>query len=132
MFFKFLIYQHTTEIAKVTYGTAGQLRSSLINMGPNKAYIIDLPRAKGKSDSSTELLNVLEDLKNGFVISPFYGKDNKLFMDPPHVIICANYIMDYELLSEDRWEIYELKNKEIKNITEKILNKKERIANKEK
>jgi len=107
-FFKHLYCEDPLNVGRLVYGTAGQLRSAAINQGKKKIYIIDLSRTKGRADSEFDLLAIIEELKSGFLSSPMYGKSNTLVMEPPHVIISSNYVMNYEMLSEDRWEVYSL------------------------
>lgn len=72
-FTKYLAFNNPG-IIKVSFGTATQLRSSLITAGPREVYIIDIPRTLGQDDSIDSLLSCLEDLKNGYVVSSMYGK----------------------------------------------------------
>jgi hypothetical protein len=44
------------------------------------------------------------------VFSSMYGKAASLIMEPPHILITSNYLLDYELLSMDRWRVYEIKS----------------------
>jgi len=124
-FFKYLYYNHAEDIGRITYGTASQLRASLINIGRKKIYIIDLARSKSKNDNEIDLLSAIEDLKNGLVTSNMYGAGGTLLMDIPHIIISCNYIFDQSLLSADRWKIYSITNKKLLDITNKI--KKEQL-----
>jgi hypothetical protein len=107
-FFKYLYVNDPINIGRITYGTASQLRSAAINIGKKGLYIIDLARTKGINDKQEDLLSVIEDLKSGFVFSPMYGHSNELIMEPPHIIISANYLLDPGSLSKDRWKIYEV------------------------
>lgn len=107
-FFKYLYFKHPEEIGRISYGTASQLRSSLINIGNKKIYIVDLTRSKSQYDKQEDLLSAIEDLKSGLVISSMYGAGKDLLMNPPHVIISSNYLFKLELLSMDRWKIYEV------------------------
>ena len=116
-FLKWLSFTHPNDIGRLGYGTTGQLRSAVINIGTKKLYIIDLTRAKGKEDREEDLLSVTEDIKSGNVFSSFFGSGKALLMSPPHIVISTNYELKYNLLSEDRWRIYEIKNKKLKNIT---------------
>ena len=109
-FVKWLCYNYPMDIARLSFGTASQLRSAVFNMGKRKCYIIDLPRTKGKGDSIFDLLSVIEDIKNGFVSSSMYGGDRQLMMDPPFVIVFSNSPLPYSSLSEDRWDLYTLSN----------------------
>jgi hypothetical protein len=79
-FFKFLFVNHPSEIGRIGYGTANQLRSSVTNLGVKKLFIIDLTRAKGKEDNLEDLLSITEDVKNGLVINPMFGSGRILIM----------------------------------------------------
>ena len=68
--------------------------------------IYDLHRTRGKSDSLTDILSVIEDIKDGFVTSSMYGGDKQLMMSPPTVIVFSNIRLPYNSLSEDRWDLY--------------------------
>jgi len=114
-FFKFLFYQHPTVIARLTYGSAAQLRSAAVNLGEKKLYIVDLTRAKSVNDKEQDLLSAIEDIKNGFVTSSLYGSGKTLMMEPPHIVVSSNYTLDYTLLSSDRWQVYQItKTKKLK------------------
>lgn len=90
-------------------------------MGQKKLYIIDLARAKSKDDKEQDLLANLEEGKSGLTVGSLYGKNHVLIQEPPHIIVSSNYYLNYDLLSEDRWEVYrltkrnKLKKKNIKN-----------------
>jgi len=124
-FFKWLFYNHSDTIARLGYGSASQLRSGAVNLGKKKLYIIDLARAKSKEDRQQDLLSVLEDLKSGLVTNAMYGSGKTLIMEPPHIIVSSNYILEYNLLSEDRWQVYEiLPSNKLKSINPKTVHKK--------
>lgn len=114
---KFWFYNYPDEIARIGYGSASQLRSGAVNIGKKKLYIVDLTRSKAYNDKEEDLLSALEDIKNGFLTNSMYGSGRTLVMEPPHVIVSSNYPMPYELLSEDRWEIYEINSR--KRLVEK-------------
>ena len=125
IFVKFLYTKHPDIITKVSFGTASQLRSSLINMGNSKRiYFIDIPRSKEKYSSDSDLLNAIEDLKNGFISSPMYGKDSSLLIEPPHIVIISNYLFEDTGLSKDRWVIREIKDKKFTDITVEVMKRK--------
>ena len=121
---KFKFFKNPKDIGKLSFGSAAQLRSSLINMGPKKIYFIDIPRSKEEKASNSDLLNIAEELKNGFLQSSFYGKNNVLIMSPPHIVIMSNYLFEDTGLSKDRWVVYEIvdKMKKMKDITKEVLN----------
>lgn len=85
-FFKYLYVKDRENVGRITYGSASQLRSASIAMGKKKLYIIDLARSKAKDDKQEDLLSVIEDIKSGTIISPMYGKNSELIMEPPHII----------------------------------------------
>lgn len=105
------------DIVKISFGTAPQLRSAIISIGIKKVYIVDMPRTKSPEDSVESLISTLEDLKNGFVVSVFYGKYQQLLMEPPHVIVFSNMICPKDKLSLDRWNVYFLE-RETKTLQE--------------
>jgi hypothetical protein len=90
---------------KVSFGTANQLRSGVIDAGPNLIYFIDIPRTLGTDDSINNIITVIEDLKNGFVVSNFHGKSRQLVINPPHIVVFANFDAPIDKLSSDRWDL---------------------------
>lgn len=106
-FVKFACYSNTN-CAKVSFGSSTQLRSSLIALGRKKVYFIDIPRTMGKEDHLEDLITVLEDLKNGFLVSCMYGKYQSLMMDPPHVVVFSNVFAPFNMMSADRWRAYKI------------------------
>ncbi len=107
-FYKWLFINHPTTIAKLGYATASQLRCATVKMGKKNLYIIDLTRSKGKEDKQEDLLSIIEDCKNGCVQNFMRGSGESLICPPPHVLVSSNYILDYELLSADRWRAYRI------------------------
>ena len=114
-FFKWLFYKNPNCIGRIGYGTASQLRSGIVNIGKKPLYIVDLARSKGKGDREEDLLSVLEDVKTGLVTNAMYGSGATLLMEPPTIIVSSNYILNYELLSGDRWQVYEILHIKKKN-----------------
>lgn len=122
-FFKWIFLKYPKQIGRISYGSACQLRSILTKNNAKKIYIIDLPRSKGKNDNELDLLSTIEDLKTGFVINNMYGDGATLIMEPPHVIVSSNYILDREALSQDRWVNYKItKEKGLKRLSEREIN----------
>ena len=113
-FFKFLYFKHPSEIGKIGYGTASQLRTSFVNVGRKTLYIVDLARSKGRDDKQADILSALEDAKNGAIFSAMMGAGKTLLMEPPHIIISTNYKLDYGLLSADRWDTYNIQDAKLK------------------
>lgn len=109
IFFKWLLVKiGEDKIGRITFGTASQLRSSIINMGAKKMYILDLTKTKARDDSEEDLMSILESIADGMLFSPMYGKGASLLIEPSHILIMSNYLLDYELLSMDRWRVYEI------------------------
>lgn len=104
--------------AKVSFGSASQLRSGLISTGQKSIYFIDIPRTLGNDDSINNILSAIEDLKNGFLTSNFYGNSTSLLMDPPHIIVFSNMDCPTEKLSSDRWRELCIINYEMRELTE--------------
>lgn len=105
---------YNNSITKLSFGTSNQLRAASVSAGIKSLYIIDIPRTLGTDDSMNDILTVLEDLKNGFIVSSFYGSYSKLVMDPPHILVFSNMRCPVEKLSKDRWKCYIIINKELK------------------
>lgn len=111
-FVKYCCFSNNT-CTKISFGSASQLRSGLISTGVKKVYFIDIPRTLGVDDSMNNILSAIEDLKNGFLTSNFYGNSSQLMMEPPHIIIFTNMECPQEKLSSDRWHIYNILQKDI-------------------
>lgn len=106
-------------IVKISFGTSSQLRSAIISAGQRRVYFIDVPRTLGSDDSMASLMSALEDLKNGFVVSAMYGKNQSLILDPPHIIVFSNSRCPDKMMSEDRWKKYTInKDKDLIDYTE--------------
>lgn len=105
---------HNDNIAKISFGSANQLRSAVISAGAKELYIIDMPRTLADDDSLASVISVSEDIRNGFVVSAFYGTSTKLVMNPPHIVIFSNKRPKTNILSMDRWKIYTIIDLELK------------------
>jgi len=94
------------DFARVPMGSATQIKTSVIEKGPHTAYMVDLPRVRGSDERQQELFSALEEIKNGWVESPMYGKSAELLMEPPHIHIFSNELPNLTFASMDRWKIY--------------------------
>ena len=107
---RMLLANHGKEMGIIPcVGTSNQLVSAIINMGMRKTYILDIPRAKSGGswdDRIADLMLTIESIKNGLLVSAFYGKLNQLLMPHPNVIVFSNY--DLYGLSSDRWKKYDM------------------------
>jgi hypothetical protein len=113
-FVKWIYVNRPDEVVKITYGSPSQLKTSLINIGPKKLYFLDLPRTKGKDEDIANLMAVVEDLKNGHIVSNMYGRGLSLMMDSPHVVIFTNADCPRKKLSLDRWKVFQIDSSTLK------------------
>ncbi len=91
---------------KVPMGNATQLKTNVIQQGPSRIYVGDLPRTLGTTEKMTDLISACEEIKNGYVSSAMYGKHQELFMEPPHLVLFANMPPPREMMSQDRWRVF--------------------------
>ena len=105
-FAKYLCYYHKAFMVPAGLSSS-QLIASLINAGPRKIYIIDLPRNTSKQELDRFIFSI-ESLKTGNLSSAYYGGAKTLLMDRPHVLITCNTLPDLRVLSYDMWSIYEI------------------------
>tara|TARA_B110000967_G_scaffold198706_1_gene232143 strand:- start:758 stop:1150 length:393 start_codon:yes stop_codon:yes gene_type:complete len=122
---EYISFKHPNTAVKITFGTVSQLRTSIVNTGEKKLYILDVTRTTAKYDNIDDVLSVIKDFKNGYVVA----KSNKKWVcKPPHVVINTDTELDYSKLSADRWEVYNIKKKPNCNILKlKIMQKKQKV-----
>jgi len=101
------------DFARVPMGTATQIKTSVIAKGPHRIYMVDLPRVRGSDERQQELFSALEEIKNGWVESPMYGKTDELLMMPPHVWIFSNELPNLKFASQDRWRVWTIENRHL-------------------
>lgn len=77
-------------------------------MGKKDLYLFEISKLKSRKDEQNDLLSVLENLKSGLVTNLING--STLMMEPPHIIVSSNHLLKYEVLSKDRWDVYEITN----------------------
>lgn len=112
---------NTDAAIKVPFGTSSQMRSAIISAGPKRLYIIDMPRTMSADDNLCSIISLIEDVKNGFVVSSMYGKYEKIMFDPPHIIIFSNMDTPTDLMSEDRWvSLYINDKKEVISLQQRV------------
>ena len=74
----------------------------------SQCYFIDMPRSLPKTKLN-QFYSGIEELKNGHAWDARYHFKEKYF-DSPNVWIFANEIPDKNLLSRDRWLIWEIRD----------------------
>lgn len=85
------------------YIDAGKRADIAYHYENQSTVIFDLCREKEDTFNYT----LLESFKNGMLFSPKYESNLKMFK-PPKVVVFANWSPQYEKLSSDRWDIWEL------------------------
>jgi len=71
-----------------------------------RCYLIDMPRAI-KKDKLFQLFSAIEEIKNGYAYDDRYQFKEKVF-DCPNIWIFTNILPTWELLSNDRWRVWEV------------------------
>lgn len=89
--------------------TSNGVAFMVIKRGSAPCYIFDIPRTKSKKISMDEVYSVLEQVKNGHVISDKYD-GGELLMDHPHVWVFSNYLPNLSKMSRDRFKIWCVKD----------------------
>jgi len=71
-------------------------------------FTFDFTRTRGEDTSMNDLFQVIEEIKNGHVVSVMYGNPMEVAMTSPHVIIFTNERLENykHYLSTDRWKPY--------------------------
>lgn len=72
-------------------------------------FIFDFTRTLGEDTFLKDIFQVIEELKNGHIVSVMYGKPMQVFMNSPHVLIFTNekfsdiMYQDYPLIDGDHF-----------------------------
>jgi hypothetical protein len=107
---KYLLWKHGSDVMIVPRANAQNMRTVIIDRGPKLLYLFDLPRTLGREEHKEDIYSVIEDVKNGTVLSAMYGRDAQLLMYPPIVWVFSNYRPEVESLSLDRWVILRMRH----------------------
>lgn len=87
------------------------------SMPVQKCYLVDMPRGMHK-DKLTGFYTGIESLKNGLTFDKRYEGRKRRF-DRPQVILYSNRYPDFNLLSLDRWVVFEMQRDfSLKKLTE--------------
>lgn len=81
----------------------------VMDMPTATGYMMDMPRAV-KKDQLFQLYAGIEEVKGGYAYDDRYHFKEKLF-DPPAMVLFTNQKPDIDLLSRDRWNIWNIKDK---------------------
>lgn len=73
-------------------------------------FAFDFTRTHGEDTSVNDLFQIIEEIKNGHIVSVMYGNPMEVGIESPHVIIFTNEsLANYKkYLSEDRWQPYSI------------------------
>lgn len=72
----------------------------------SNCYLVDMPRAKDKL-KMREFWSGIETLKSGYAYDDRYEFREK-YIDPPVIWLFTNTLPEEEMLSKDRWKIFEI------------------------
>lgn len=98
---KWLCSKNQNDILKLNFASSNQLRSAIISNKARKCYIFDLSGIIIDVAPLMRFLKVIEELKNGHIISS--STSNKsLLMDIPHIIIFADISCPKKKLIQNR------------------------------
>jgi hypothetical protein len=125
LYWKWLSYKYSQQevIGYLALASSSQLRSALQSCRNRQIYICDIPRSLSAEDTKqvASLMGVVEDIKNGLLISHMYGRHSLLYQDSSHVIVSSNFLIDPGALSQDRWLVYKMSpDKKLVDISEKV------------
>lgn len=109
-FLKWMCYNYPKECIKLSQASECELRAAVIKCGPKQCYFLNLKRIDELNDKMDNLISLIEEIKNGHVMSTISGANQSLIMPNPHVFIFSNKALKYNSLSKDRWEVFEISN----------------------
>lgn len=84
-------------------GKYADIMNHVFNTKNMKIFIVDVPRSSGNNVS----YNAIESIKSGIIFNSKYETGQK-FINPPHIVVFANYPPDKSKLSADRWNVINL------------------------
>jgi len=83
----------------------------ICDMPTSRCYLFDMPRAM-KKDKLGQLYTAIEEIKSGYAFDDRYSFKEKFF-DCPNIWIFANTLPDFDMLSGDRWKIWEVEEQKL-------------------
>ena len=102
-------------IEKLPIDRPDRVRSAVIKLSKKKnidLYMFDFTRTRGEETKFNDLFEVIEEIKNSYIVDIMYGNFNRAFLKPAMVIIFTNEdISNFsKYLSLDRWEAFTICN----------------------
>lgn len=101
-FLKWLVFKMNA--CGLGYGNAGDILNLVSKRQGRSIYVWNLTRTRSARIDQAELYAAMESVKDGYFINTKYETSDVL-MDPPHVLVLANFAPDLTGLSADRWDI---------------------------
>lgn len=98
-------------IEKMPIDRPDRVRSAIIKLSKKKnvdLYMFDFTRTRSDDTRLNDLFEVIEEIKNSYVVDIMYGNFNRAFLKPAIVIIFTNEDISRfsNYLSLDRWEAF--------------------------
>jgi len=95
-------------VEKLPMDRPDRIRSAVVKLSKKKdvdMYMFDFTRTQGVDTHFQDLFEVIEEIKNAYVVDIMYGNFNRAFLKPAMVVIFTNnHIADFQkYLSNDRW-----------------------------
>lgn len=126
-FIKYLsLSKNELAVKKLPLDKPDRLRMMICKILENEnvdIFMFDFTRTLGVDTHLENLFQIIEEIKNGHIVSAMYGSPMEAIFSNPHVIIFTNNDISHycHYLSMDRWQAYEIQNKELFEI-KKIAN----------
>ena len=81
-------------------------------------FAFDFTRTLDDDTSIKSLFQIIEELKNGYIVSAMFGKPLEILIDSPFVLIFTNEDISsyFHYLSMDRWCAYEIRDDDLLKI----------------
>ena len=88
-------------------GTPTQILEAVCAEGEYRCYTLDLPMHGDSNIKLGDYINVLENVKNGFIKTAMYGKRKKLIMNQrPHMLVFSNILPPAHMMTQGRFHSY--------------------------
>lgn len=114
-FAKTLVFRHNA--VGLSYGHSTDILNLVSKMPNRRIYIWNLTRAKPANLSELDLYSAMESVKDGFFVNLKY-ETRQVCMNPPHVIVMANHLPKREHISQDRWDLKQILDGELRAANE--------------
>ena len=121
-FLKFLRFgQSSLTVRKLPLDRPDRLRMFVCKVAEETdidVFAFDFTRTLDDDTSIKSLFQIIEELKNGYIVSAMFGKPLEILIDSPFVLIFTNEDISsyFHYLSMDRWCAYEIRDDELLKI----------------